>query len=238
MGCDMAGSKLASSCYDARCGKGRTTLLSTTCEGTNSRSGPQIPPSNKLFVGLPRLGFTSCAPCKVQPYGCGVGFLSFKAFHISWLPKLCSVQGSAISSNLKALNWILQPLCMSAPVGLTDTVEPTFSCPGRTISLDIFAYTEKELTNGQASLSSSDIVGFIVGELLLPNGDLYSGSLLGNMPESSGKYIWSDGCIYEGEWRRGMRHGHGKTQWPSGAVYEGEFSGGYIHGTDAYRRLL
>ncbi|KAK9162334.1 hypothetical protein Syun_003236 [Stephania yunnanensis] len=48
-----------------------------------------------------RLGFTSCAPCKVQPYGCGVGvgvgvgvgFLSFKAFHISWLPKLCSVQG-------------------------------------------------------------------------------------------------------------------------------------------------
>ncbi|KAK9092320.1 hypothetical protein Syun_027231 [Stephania yunnanensis] len=27
----------------------------------------------------------------------------FKAFHISWLPKLCSVQGSAISSNLKAL---------------------------------------------------------------------------------------------------------------------------------------
>ncbi|KAK9127506.1 hypothetical protein Syun_016303 [Stephania yunnanensis] len=134
-------------------------------------------------------------------------------------------------------NRILQPLCMSAPVGLTDTVEPSFSCPGRTISLDIFAYTEKELTNGQASLSSSDIAGFRVEELLLPNGDLYSGSLLGNMPESSGKYIWSDGCIYEGEWRRGMRHGHGKTQWPSD-VYEGEFSGGYIHGPDAYRRLL
>ncbi|KAK9169845.1 hypothetical protein Syun_001985 [Stephania yunnanensis] len=170
------------------------------------------------------LGFTSRAPCKVQPYGygvgVGVGFLSFIAFHISWLPKLCSVQGSAISSNLKALNWILQPLCMSAPVGLTDTVEPTFSCPGRTTSLDIFAYTEKELTNGQASLSSSYIVGFRVGEHLLPNGDLYSGSLLGNMPESSGKYIWSDGSVYEGEWRRGMRHGHGKTQWPSGAVYD------------------
>ncbi|KAK9120975.1 hypothetical protein Syun_018592 [Stephania yunnanensis] len=30
-------------------------------------------------------------------------YLSFKAFHISWLPKPCSVQGSAISSNLKAL---------------------------------------------------------------------------------------------------------------------------------------
>ncbi|KAK9142250.1 hypothetical protein Syun_011650 [Stephania yunnanensis] len=30
-------------------------------------------------------------------------YLSFKAFHISWLPKLCSVQGSVISSNLKAL---------------------------------------------------------------------------------------------------------------------------------------
>ncbi|KAK9092430.1 hypothetical protein Syun_027341 [Stephania yunnanensis] len=89
---------------------------------------------------------------------------------------------------LRARNWILQPLCMSAPVGLTDT--------------------------------SSDIAGFRVGEHLLPNGDLYSGSLLGNMPESSGKYIWSDGCIYEGEWRRGMRHGHGKTQWPSGAIYD------------------
>ncbi|KAK9153854.1 hypothetical protein Sjap_001334 [Stephania japonica] len=123
---------------------------------------------------------------------------------------------------------------MSAQVGLADSVEPAFSCPGRTRSLDIFAYTEKELTNGQASHSSSDIAGFIVGELLLPNGDLYSGSLLGNMPESSGKYIWSDGCIYDGEWRRGMRHGHGKMQWPSGAVYEGEFSGGYIHGTGTY----
>ncbi|KAK9150948.1 hypothetical protein Syun_009257 [Stephania yunnanensis] len=58
-----------------------------------------------------RLGFTSCAPCKVQPYGCGVGvgvgFLSFKTFHISWLPKLCSVRGSAISSNLKALSLAL-----------------------------------------------------------------------------------------------------------------------------------
>ncbi|KAK9163492.1 hypothetical protein Syun_004394 [Stephania yunnanensis] len=62
-----------------------------------------------LVIQIALLGFTSCAPCKVQPYDCGVGvgvgvgFLSFKAFHISWLPKLCFVQGFAISSNLKAL---------------------------------------------------------------------------------------------------------------------------------------
>ncbi|KAK9127956.1 hypothetical protein Syun_016753 [Stephania yunnanensis] len=121
---------------------------------------------------LVRLGFTSCAPCKVQPYGCGVGvgvgFLSFKAFHISWLPKLCSVQG-----------WIRDHYACRAD-GLT----------------------------------------IRVGEHLLPNGDLYSGSLLGNMPESSGKYIWSMVCIYEGEWRRGMRHGHGKTLDGLTGVYD------------------
>ncbi|KAK9087400.1 hypothetical protein Syun_029794 [Stephania yunnanensis] len=57
-----------------------------------------------------RLGFTSCAPCKVQPYGCGVGvgFLSFKAFHISWLPKLCSVQASFYVHNgiVRGFRWL------------------------------------------------------------------------------------------------------------------------------------
>lgn len=57
--------------------------------------------------------------------------------------------------------------------------------------------------NGQDTLSSSAHIGFTVGELVLPNGDKYCGTPLGNMPEGSGKYIWSDGCIYEGEWREG-----------------------------------
>ncbi|XP_008787445.2 phosphatidylinositol 4-phosphate 5-kinase 9-like [Phoenix dactylifera] len=88
--------------------------------------------------------------------------------------------------------------------------------------------------SGQDALSSSAHIGSTVGELILPDGDTYCGTLLGNMPEGSGKYIWSDGCIYEGEWRRGMRHGHGKITCPSGAVYVGEFSGGYMHGSGTY----
>ncbi|KAJ6792567.1 phosphatidylinositol 4-phosphate 5-kinase 9-like [Iris pallida] len=91
------------------------------------------------------------------------------------------------------------------------------------------------LVNGQASHASDEAAGFRVSELLLPSGEWYSGTLLGNMAEGQGKYVWSDGCTYEGEWRRGMRHGNGKISWPSrGAVYEGEFSGGYMHGTGSY----
>ncbi|KAK8705141.1 hypothetical protein V6N13_048749 [Hibiscus sabdariffa] len=89
------------------------------------------------------------------------------------------------------------------------------------------------LANGD-SVHSSETAGFRVGELLLPNGDSYSGTLLGNVPEGQGKYVWQGGCVYEGEWRRGMRHETGKIQWPSGTVYDGEFSGGYMHGTGTY----
>ncbi|KAF7018621.1 hypothetical protein CFC21_031892 [Triticum aestivum] len=73
------------------------------------------------------------------------------------------------------------------------------------------------------------------GELTLPNGDLYSGTLSGGVPEGTGRYVWSgSGCVYEGGWRRGMRHGNGRTEWPSGAVYEGEYSGGFMDGEGTY----
>ncbi|MCI17440.1 phosphatidylinositol 4-phosphate 5-kinase 9-like, partial [Trifolium medium] len=101
----------------------------------------------------------------------------------------------------------------------------------RTQSLDTFSsidHISSILTNGEAG-HSTEVAGFRVGELSLPNGESYSGSLLGNVPEGQGKYVWSDGCVYDGEWRRGMRNGLGKIQWPSGVLYEGEFSGGYIH---------
>ncbi|KAL2487318.1 Phosphatidylinositol 4-phosphate 5-kinase 9 [Abeliophyllum distichum] len=94
----------------------------------------------------------------------------------------------------------------------------------------------KGLTNGEVSHASSETTGFRAGEVLLPNGESYSGYLLGNMPEGSGTYVSSDGCKYEGEWRYGMRQGYGKLQWPSGALYEGEFSGGYMHGSGTYTR--
>ncbi|KAL6874002.1 hypothetical protein ACP4OV_014084 [Aristida adscensionis] len=92
----------------------------------------------------------------------------------------------------------------------------------------------QKLANHQDSDASSTNSVYRVGELILPNGDVYRGTLLGNTPEGSGQYIWSDGCIYDGEWRRGMRHGQGKTVWPTGATYEGEYSGGYIYGQGTY----
>ncbi|KAH9734887.1 phosphatidylinositol 4-phosphate 5-kinase 9 [Citrus sinensis] len=125
---------------------------------------------------------------------------------------------------------------MSGPVAIVGDVERALSCAERTTSLDAISDRDRvyALNNGEAVHTSSETSGFRVGELALPNGESYSGSLLGNLPEGLGKYIWSDGCIYEGEWRRGMRHGNGKIRWPSGTVYEGEFSGGYIHGTGTY----
>lgn len=77
----------------------------------------------------------------------------------------------------------------------------------------------------------------VTEELVLPNGDIYHGTLLGNMPDGSGRYIWSDGCVYEGEWRRGLRHGQGKTMWPTGATYQGDYSGGYMYGEGTYTGL-
>lgn len=130
----------------------------------------------------------------------------------------------------------LLALCMSGPVAIVGDVERALSCAERTTSLDAISDRDRvyALNNGEAVHTYSETSGFPVGELALPNGESYSGSLLGNLPEGLGKYIWSDGCIYEGEWRRGMRHGNGKIRWPSGTVYEGEFSGGYIHGTGTY----
>lgn len=129
---------------------------------------------------------------------------------------------------------------MSGPVATVDGVAVALSLSDRTLSLDGLSLGESnrslKLTNGEVSHRSSENPSFTVGEISLPNGESYSGSLLGNVPEGSGKYIWSDGCKYEGEWRCGMRHGYGKLQWPSGAVYEGEFSGGYVHGTGTYTR--
>ncbi|XP_028789960.1 phosphatidylinositol 4-phosphate 5-kinase 9 isoform X2 [Neltuma alba] len=123
---------------------------------------------------------------------------------------------------------------MSGPVAIADRLDGALPCAERTRSLDAVSGIDiSVLTNGESGYSS-ELAGFRFGQLLLPNGESYSGALLGNMPEGKGKYVWSDGCIYEGEWRRGMRHGIGKLQWSSGAVYEGEFSGGYIHGTGTY----
>ncbi|XP_020574505.1 phosphatidylinositol 4-phosphate 5-kinase 9 [Phalaenopsis equestris] len=121
---------------------------------------------------------------------------------------------------------------MSAPLASASEVEPLPSFSQRdSQSFDASCfYRDPSLPNGQAyHLRDATFC-----ELLLPNGDMYSGTVLGNTPEGSGKYVWSDGYSYEGEWRRGMMHGNGKLSSPSGAFYEGDFSGGYMHGSGLY----
>ncbi|ESW34790.1 hypothetical protein PHAVU_001G181400 [Phaseolus vulgaris] len=120
---------------------------------------------------------------------------------------------------------------MSGPVAIADYSNGALSCADRTKYVDVLPELDQPstLTNGESD-------GFSVGQLLLPNGESYSGSLYGNVYEGHGTYVWFDGCVYEGEWRRGTRNGYGKIRWPSGAEYEGDFSGGYIHGTGRYIR--
>jgi 1-phosphatidylinositol-4-phosphate 5-kinase len=130
---------------------------------------------------------------------------------------------------------------MTAPVDLPNELEGVSHSARVELFRDSSSNIAKEvlasLGNDQDSNAAVTNPGFRVGEIRFLNGDIYSGTLLGNTPEGSGRYLWSDGCIYEGEWRRGMRHGQGKTRWPSGATYEGEYSGGYIYGEGTYTGL-
>ncbi|KAG0460526.1 hypothetical protein HPP92_020823 [Vanilla planifolia] len=120
---------------------------------------------------------------------------------------------------------------MSVPVVSVDDVESLPSCSRRASqSFDGSFFYKDNGANGQSHRECDTTFG----DLLLPNGDMYLGTTLGNTAEGSGKYVWSDGCTYDGEWRRGMRHGKGKLSWPSGALYDGEFSGGYMHGSGIY----
>ncbi|CAI0461937.1 unnamed protein product [Linum tenue] len=71
-------------------------------------------------------------------------------------------------------------------------------------------------------------------EVLLPNGDFYTGQWLEGLPHGSGKYLWTDGCMYCGEWQKGKTTGKGRFTWPSGASYEGDFKVGYMDGIGTY----
>ncbi|KAJ7945164.1 Phosphatidylinositol 4-phosphate 5-kinase [Quillaja saponaria] len=79
------------------------------------------------------------------------------------------------------------------------------------------------------SVSSTDNINCIT-EKAYKNGDIYTGTILGNVPHGTGKYLWTDGCMYEGEWEGGKPCGKGKFSWPSGATYEGEFKSGRMDG--------
>ncbi|KAK1307807.1 Phosphatidylinositol 4-phosphate 5-kinase 9 [Acorus calamus] len=129
---------------------------------------------------------------------------------------------------------------MSGPVALVDNDQGTVPISEDGLSKETSCIVDKEhtliLANQQLSQSSLEAAGYRNDEILLPNGERYVGSLLGNMQEGNGRYVWADNCIYQGEWQRGMRNGYGKIYWPSGAVYEGEFSGGYMQGSGTYTR--
>ncbi|GMG99559.1 hypothetical protein Nepgr_001399 [Nepenthes gracilis] len=86
--------------------------------------------------------------------------------------------------------------------------------------------TQTGLRRVAPTISSSTLSG----ERFLPNGDLYTGTFLGNIPHGTGKYLWADGCMYEGEWKRGEAAGKGRFSWPSGATYEGQFKSGRMNG--------
>ncbi|CAH9058262.1 unnamed protein product [Cuscuta epithymum] len=84
------------------------------------------------------------------------------------------------------------------------------------------------------AVSGEPAAATTTAEQVLPNGDLYTGTFMGNRPHGTGKYLWSDGCMYEGQWRRGTASGKGKFSWPSGATYEGEFRAGSMEGQGTF----
>ncbi|CAN0863210.1 Phosphatidylinositol 4-phosphate 5-kinase 6 [Linum grandiflorum] len=72
-------------------------------------------------------------------------------------------------------------------------------------------------------------------EVVLPNGDFYTGQWLEGFPNGHGKYLWGgDGCMHVGEWQKGKMNGKGRFTWPSGATYEGDFKAGYMDGKGTY----
>ncbi|KAL7133496.1 hypothetical protein ABFS83_12G144600 [Erythranthe nasuta] len=119
---------------------------------------------------------------------------------------------------------------MSGSEAAVNDVQGAVSLSVRTKSLDHSSLSNDQIKSRLSELNGTDY------HISLPSGEQYSGSLVGNSPEGSGTYTWSDGSKYEGQWRFGVRHGYGKLQWPSGAFYEGEFSGGYINGSGLYTR--
>lgn len=129
---------------------------------------------------------------------------------------------------------------MSGPVASVDDEEKSAqpSVEDRRLSLELSSFREREqastVADGEDVRKSIEIGCHRIGEKVLPNGDFYIGSFCGNLPDGTGKYLWSDGCMYEGDWGRGKNTGRGKISWPSGATYEGDFLSGFMHGFGTY----
>ncbi|XP_061369899.1 phosphatidylinositol 4-phosphate 5-kinase 1-like [Gastrolobium bilobum] len=137
--------------------------------------------------------------------------LSHQDIHIN--PNAAKKKKSQQQSKLGTDHLVVPSPCLAAG-GRTRTrrVSPAVSPP----------------SSGAGDLTSS------AAEKALPNGDIYTGTLSGNAPHGTGKYLWSDGCMYEGEWRKGKACGKGRFSWPSGATYEGEFKSGRMDGSGSF----
>mmetsp|Transcript_12133 Transcript_12133/g.23047 ORF Transcript_12133/g.23047 Transcript_12133/m.23047 type:complete len:355 (-) Transcript_12133:151-1215(-) len=91
------------------------------------------------------------------------------------------------------------------------------------------------------------------GLVYLPDGSIYEGQWLLNLPSGEGRLIFSscdyyegqfelgsingrgklyraDGSYYEGNWVNSLPHGAGREEWPDGQFYEGDYRCGKKHG--------
>ncbi|XP_066354271.1 phosphatidylinositol 4-phosphate 5-kinase 6-like [Miscanthus floridulus] len=121
-------------------------------------------------------------------------------------------------------------------VDSSDAVTPSFS-PSESTSKTIYQYDsgDGDDDNGTEGSGNDDGLGEPThAEQPLASGDFYEGDLRGDLPDGTGKFLWTDGSIYDGSWRRGRASGHGKLSWASGATYEGDFHGGYMHGQGTF----
>lgn len=69
------------------------------------------------------------------------------------------------------------------------------------------------------------VIGNVRGAATInyPNGDIYSGEQIKDIPEGNGTILWTNGDKYIGKFRNGLFHGQGTYIWADGDRYEGEF---------------
>jgi hypothetical protein len=62
-----------------------------------------------------------------------------------------------------------------------------------------------------------------VKDFALPDGSLYTGSIIAGLPDGRGVKTYPDGSKYEGAFRKGYREGSGTMLWANGDRYTGHW---------------
>lgn len=68
------------------------------------------------------------------------------------------------------------------------------------------------------------------GILKLADGSSYEGEWMNSKAHGEGMYTRMDGCSYRGQWSCEVKHGHGIEHYSDGREYEGQFQNGMKHG--------